>query len=146
MNQVEWKAIKHFSSREAWGDPSKISSTLVHELDAFRELVGIPFIITCGTQGVHVGDSYHYLGQAVDLVIPSASKETLFDIALTAMRFTRFGGIGVYPDWQYNGSSCGGLHLDVRSEPYRAQWLAVNIDGKQVYQQLNKANIQKAGL
>lgn len=128
MKSNDWASIKHFSATEAWGDVARISPGLVRTLDQYRDFIDTKIIITCGTQGAHTEGSQHYLGTAVDVVFPDISKKDLFDLFIAALRFP-FNGVGMYPHWK----PYGGLHLDVRSAPSKALWLA-RLDGeKQVY-------------
>lgn len=145
MKAEDWASIKHFSINENWGDTSIISIDLVRELDAFREAISIPMVITCGTQGAHVPNSQHFKGLAADCVFDISQDLTIWDIWKRAFRF-KFKGIGVYPYWKLNGRTVGGLHLDVRATVQTAQWIG-HIDplGKQVYLPVTKSNLLLAG-
>ena len=55
----------------------------------------------------HSVGSMHYEGRAFDVMFP---RDTLATAWLTAMRFPKWGGIGVYPFWRPDP----GLHLDTR--------------------------------
>ena len=122
-----WDKLKYFKRSENWGDPDKINNLLLSNLDKFREYIGVPVIITCGTQGQHVENSYHYQGLAVDIVIPERNGR-LLDMYLNALKFP-FSGVGIYPDWRYDDARVGGLHLDMRGmDRYyglKATWLGV---------------------
>lgn len=146
MHLSDWVAVKHFTVNENWGDSSIISLDLVKELDLFREFTGIPMVITCGTQGDHVPNSQHPMGLAVDCVFRLPDGKTIWDVWIDAQRFA-FKGIGVYPHWKLEGVAVGGLHLDVRKAPYRAQWIGRidPIKGKQVYLPVSKENLLLAG-
>lgn len=138
MKPTDWEAIRHFKPSENWGDVSKIDFQLVKTLDSFRDYIGTPIQITCGTQGKHVENSMHYLGKAVDIVFPSSDKDLLFDFFMCAVRFP-FGGIGLYPDWKPSG----GLHLDVRSAPFKALWVGQKTDAGQVYLPMSISSLKK---
>lgn len=103
-----------------------MSHELLLKLDDFRDYLGSPIFITCGTQGEHAANSQHYQGKAVDVVFPD-TKMGLLDRFIAAERFG-FRGIGIYPEWKYQGRDFGGLHLDVRP-------LSYELDGTQEYQQ-----------
>jgi len=118
MTDEQWKSIKYFSPRENWGDPKKVSYTLVKLLDDLRSYIGHPIYVLCGTQGKHTKHSYHYVGKAADVY---CDEIDLLDFYLASERFS-FGGIGVYPNWAHPG-----LHLDVRRTKVGARW---GFDGK----------------
>lgn len=142
MIPKEWDQIKHFTMNENWGQPSLIDLSLVKELDRFRDFYGAPIEVTCGTQGVHEPNSYHYKGLAVDVVFPGSEKYKIFDIFISACRFN-FMGVGLYPHWKWEGKAVGGLHLDMRPEPHKNLWLC-RLDGqnKQQYIEMNWLNLQ----
>lgn len=139
MKATDWDSIRHFKASENWGDVSKINFQLVKTLDLFRDYIATPIQITCGTQGKHIENSMHYLGKAVDVVFPSIKKADLFDLFLCALRFS-FGGVGIYPDWH----PMGGLHLDVRDAPFKAQWIGYNNGSGQIYLPMTKDNLKKS--
>jgi len=107
MTKEQWQQLKHFSEKERWGDPYKMSWDLLRRLDALREFIGFPIYVLCGyeTSG-HTDNSMHYVGKAADVY---CKEESLVNFYLAAERFG-FGGIGVYT-W---GTPSGFLHLDVR--------------------------------
>lgn len=143
MSPDEWKKIVYFKASENWGDAGAISFDLVSALDRYRSYVSVPIAVTCGTQGEHEKNSLHYQGKAVDIVFPGQPIERLFDLCLSAMRFPEFRGIGLYTQWSYKGVKCGGLHLDVRDEHMRSQWMCAF---PKVYTSLDVAHLTKAGL
>lgn len=127
---------KYFSEKDAFGDFSKMNPALLTKLDAWRDYIGIPVLVTSGTQGVHTDGSEHYKGNAVDVIVPSWSKP-LIDLYFSAERFG-FNGIGIYRDWTYLGKPFGGLHLDVRdlasnNALREARWIGVKQAGLQKY-------------
>ena len=145
MTGHDWLKIKHFRKTENWGDEARMDYTLVQTLDRFRELIVVPIVVTCGTQGMHAINSQHYFGKAVDIVFPDCTPDKLLNHVLNAMRFPEFMGIGVYPHWQYNGKVVGGLHLDVRHTNTRAQWLCKLVRNTQVYTDLTHVHMQSIG-
>lgn len=141
-----WKRVKYFTASENWGDVDKISLELILELDAYREKINTPILITCGTQGKHVTDSAHYRGLAVDLVFPEKRLSDLPDLFLTVLRFS-FNGIGLYTDWKYKDRVIGGMHLDIRPTPKKATWIGTNgayiaADFSNLYHLFKKENAQ----
>lgn len=97
------------------------------------------------TSGFRQGDkAEHGKGQAVDIIVPDY-KGRLLDLYMTAERFN-FGGIGVYPEWSFNGVVTGGLHLDTRPlTPGR--WVGVKgADGVNQYLALDQATLKKYGV
>jgi len=130
--------LKYFSRREKWGDPDKMNSELLYELDALRGDVKSPIIISCGTQGKHSKLSRHPFGEAADILCPALN---IFEFYLHAEQFN-FGGLGIYVDWRFDGTVVGGLHCDIRSlPPYfsGARWLCCA--GK--YYAFNMTNLKK---
>jgi hypothetical protein len=119
---MNFPKLKHFKESE-FHEPEKMNHDLLHRLDAYREYIGVPVFISSSTDGVHAKNSQHYLGNAVD-IIPINPKGSLIAQFLIAERFG-FTGIGIYPDWCYNGKTLGGLHLDRRPENnlQAARWI-----------------------
>ena len=118
MTPELWQASTYFKESEAWGNPGMMARELIEALNAFRDHVGRPVIVHCGTQGAHVQNSYHYRGEAVDIHVDGMNVIEQF---LAASRFTAFRGLGLYPYWNNPG-----LHLDCRTLTYnapRARWL-----------------------
>lgn len=139
MTESDWKNSLHFKKTENWGDPEKMSSIIVSELDAFRGWIKKPFVVTCGTQGKHSKNSTHYLGLAVDFIVPELEPKDMPDLFIEAARF-RFCGIGIYPHWVYNGKVVGGMHVDCRRARVKQHWIGLP-DGS--YVNLNMENIKK---
>ena len=137
-----FKNIKHFKPSEFY-TPESISHELLCRLDALREYLGHSIVITCSTDGVHVEGSQHFLGRAVDIMVPTY-QGSLFSLYLIIERFG-FRGMGLYPNWNYKGQMIGGFHLDVRKlEGYQsAKWLGVFIKGEQRYVPFSPSNLVK---
>lgn len=134
--------LKHFSRNENWGEPDKISHELLFSLDTFRELLGSPVVITCGTQGVHTKNSRHYIGCAVDIVIPDI-KIPVFDLLVLAFKLP-FTGIGYYSNWKYKKAKAHGFHFEQESfVPIKKTWMGVELSGNQVYLALSEENLSK---
>lgn len=134
MIEADWLNCKLLKPTMNWGDATKMNKWLVLETDVFLQKLGRSFIVSCGTNKVHLAHSQHASGDAVDICFPGMSKRDLFDAFLCASRF-KFMGIGVYPDWNDPG-----LHLDWRKAPYRALWLGFGTI-KQDYLALDLNNI-----
>jgi hypothetical protein len=122
-----WDVVKYFSPREKWGDPSKVSGTLILVMDAVREAYGddpslYSFILHCAYElSGHSDNSYHYIGKAADFHIRNKSTKELFSTqvfrmvtTLRELQITDFVGLGIYPQW-----NSPGFHLDVRGERAR---------------------------
>lgn len=139
-----WSELRHFKKTENWGDADKMHPGFVQELDRFREFLGSPIVVSCGTQGVHDG-STHSAGLAADLLFPKIPLEKLFDVCLDAMRF-KFTGIGIYNDWKLGEKVLGGLHLDLRETSMRSLWIGIRENQARRYLPLDKFNLQRAGL
>ncbi len=151
-----WDKLKHFKRTENWGDPSKIDHELLKRLDQWREYLGKRVVITYGTHGTHSKKSQHYLGRAVDVVVPEWDRP-LLELYLSAERFG-FRGIGLYKHWKYEDKEVGGLHLDTRiyeDDPEHlnhARWLGVMLPDredpkiiKQQYAQFTLKNLKIFG-
>ena len=150
-----WEKLRYFKpsgSVDNFGDTDAIDDILLLRLDDFRHFLSCPFYVTNGVRPETDGrSSYHTRSKgacAVDVVIPEYNGHPI-DLIFAAMRFG-FSGIGYYPDWQFKGIKCGGLHLDVRplgkdadgTENYgHSMWMGVNISGKQTYIPLSYANL-----
>jgi len=141
-----WKELNYFRKHENWGEPEKLSDSLLFKIDNARAYINSPFIITCGTQGKHKS-KLHGEGLALDFII--LSKKHPIDLLISIERFD-FGGIGYYPHWQYNGRTTGGWHVDVRTvEEHQggARWMGVlGENGKQKYVSLSLHNLKKYGV
>jgi len=132
MIESDWKKIKHFTKSEVAaacqrGLWQNIDAGSLYALDAFAGYAPegtrlLPSVIfspyksgprqiptaTWNTPDTktHEPNSLHYAGRAFDLMFPSCSLHTAW---VTALRFTVWGGVGLYPFW-----STPGLHLDTR--------------------------------
>lgn len=142
MQHQNFVGIRYFkpeNTEDNWGVASHIRNTLLKELDKFRELVGKPVIVTSGYRPNPT--SKHSLGIAADVVVPDWDKP-LLDLYFIAER-CNFTGIGVYPDWKYDGLITGGLHLDQRVG--HGRWIGYRPNGPstpQSYIKLDSHNIQ----
>lgn len=136
--------LVHFSKDEAWGDADAMHEPLLRELDSLRTYLRLPIIITCGTQGFHAKNSWHFKGRAVDFIIPVQGISAL-DITFSVFRFN-FTGIGVYSSWKYQGKTVLGFHVEI-ADPIpnkRALWLSINDQfARQSYVQMNEENFKK---
>lgn len=122
-----WERLRYFSRNEAWGDPDKMNGALLILLDNLRDIIGSPFVIHYGTQGVHSRHSLHYKGNAVDFHIktsmPYYEQVIALEQALEQLQVSNFVGFGIYPGWNHPG-----FHLDLRG--YKARWGRI---GKEYY-------------
>lgn len=114
--KINWDEISNFSPSE-FIVPDKMHYDLVYQLQDFRTQISQSIFITSAydTNGHAIG-SMHYVGKAVDIIIPGMN---LLEAYLEAERWP-WGGIGVYPHWCYQGKCVGGLHLDIREVTKRA--------------------------
>jgi len=121
---VDWDKLRHFKKHEFVG-PQKMKESFLLRLDGFRDHIKSPIFISYSTNGTHSENSQHYKGLATDNLFPKW-EGSLFGLYLMAEQFN-FTGIGVYPDWEYDGKVIGGLHLDSRKlHNYRgARWIGV---------------------
>lgn len=93
----------------------KVSSELIRRLQALRDYLGVPIIVTSGYRSPEhnravrgAPNSRHLTGEAADIVAPGVSLQ---ELAKAAEKFFGDGGIG---------SSYGGhVHVDVRSSAAR---------------------------
>lgn len=149
-----WEKLKHFKKigSDNWGDPDALADDVLIRLDAFRNYLNVPFYVTSGVRPETDGKtSYHTRSKgacAVDIMCPEYAGHPI-DLIFAALRFG-FNGVGYYPDWQWKGLKCGGLHLDTRplgitadgSENYaHSQWMAILVKGVQTYIPLTYANL-----
>jgi uncharacterized protein YcbK (DUF882 family) len=134
MTEHDWSEVRHFSTKEAWGDPYRMDRELIFLLDRLRDIFRVPFVIHCGYEaGGHTENSQHYVGKAADFHIEELPFRDAVDL-MVGFVGPRPGGIGVwhtiglgiYPHW-----ATPGFHLDTRGA--YARWGAVMRGGRQVY-------------
>lgn len=153
---VDWGKLKFFkrdSVSDNWGNPDEMDEMLLLKLDDLRRSIESPIIVTSGWRKAQPAKSVsqHWYGRAVDIVVPDY-KFTLLDLYMEAERYS-FGGIGVYPDWEYKGQKVGGLHIDERigSKAYGrqvsrgARWIGVKTPDGQKYLPLTAFNLYNYG-
>ncbi len=146
MTVPQWLQMRYFHPTE-FHRPYDMQFSFMLAVDNFRHFIATPILVTSSNDPSekHSNTSLHYPGRAIDLVAPGFDG-TLLDLFIAATRF--FGGIGVYPDWRYNGRKVGGLHVDDRDEP--GFWLGIRSKTKKklpnIYLQLNEANLRKYGV
>ncbi len=110
-----FQVAEHFNLREfqckCGCGTVKISSRLVSVLEALRQELGVPFVITsgyrCDDHNMRVGgaiNSYHVQGLACDIACPRGYTVEEFAKICLDHGFT---GVGAYP-------SQGFVHVDVR--------------------------------
>lgn len=150
-----WQTLRYFKtdgSVDNFGDVDAIDDVLLFRLDDFRHFLSCPFYVTSGVRPETDGrSSYHTRSKgscAVDIVIPEYKGHPI-DLIFAAMRFG-FTGIGYYPDWEFKGIKCGGLHLDTRplgidadgtSNYGHSLWMGVKTKEGQKYIPLTYSNI-----
>lgn len=151
MTEAEWSQILHFKPTEIT-DPTKIQFSIMSELERWRDYTEMKTLIISSTGGVHLNDSQHYLGLAIDCMIVDRPNSTTFlDLCFSVFRFN-FTGIGIYPDTRYTDEKGrilrGSFHLDMRQPGKlgeRALWIGVKPDGKMRYLPLSEANLRAFG-
>lgn len=112
----DFKVAANFNLREFVSPDTgtvKIVPLLVERLQAFRDKVGKPVLVTSGYRTLEhnaaIGgfpNSYHTQGLAADIVVAGMSSAAMAEVA-KAVGFT---GVGVYP-------KKGHCHVDVRPGP-----------------------------
>lgn len=115
---IDWSDIRYFSRDEWCGHVEETAALLIYSLDLYRHTLGFPVYISPANWGQHSKNSYHNLLPArnglcwaVD-IFPKCELGWAYHIAI---RSKVFGGVGVYPFWQYTSKELiGGLHLDIR--------------------------------
>lgn len=137
--------LVHFSKSEDWGDADAMHEPLLRELDKLRTYLSLPIIITCGTQGFHAKNSWHFKGRAVDFIIPNTQGKSSLDLTFDVLRFG-FTGVGVYSSWKYQGKQVLGFHVEI-AEPKPQQkklWLSI-LDqfARQSYVAMSEENFKK---
>jgi uncharacterized protein YcbK (DUF882 family) len=106
MTENEWKQLKYFHRKEAWGSPTNMDFRLLWLLDQVRKEIKFKFVIHEGFAiNGHAPKSFHRKGMAVDFHVVGCS---LYDAYKIFSGFWWFGGIGIYPYWNNPG-----IHLDL---------------------------------
>lgn len=153
MLDSDWSKLKWFRKHEGpfgFGEPDRVDFQLLWFLDLFREYLGLPIVVRCGTQGVHVS-CWHEKGLAVDVLIDCAVRGPL-NVLLDATRFP-FTGIGIYPLAKYDRMKRPvGFHFDCRpvSEAnglVSARWIATPCGRDTIEQwKLDEQNLRRFGV
>lgn len=114
----------YFSTKEKWGDISKVQWHHVHHLFLIRERLSLlgydwPMIIHCSFENSgHSPNSYHYKGLATDFHFktnePLLKQYTTLRTALDSLSLNEFCGVGVYFWWNNQG-----FHFDSRGSKMR---------------------------
>lgn len=116
-----FQITEHFNLREfqckgvdCCGNAVKISSRLISKLEALRQEMRVPFVITsgfrCKEHNARVGgakNSFHVQGLAADIACPEGF--TVEEFAQICLKHG-FTGVGAYPAQNF-------VHVDVRSGP-----------------------------
>lgn len=122
--RVRYFKLEDFRCRCGCTNPNEVPTELCELVDAIREELGYPILITsgyrCFKHNAKVGGalkSIHLTGQAADLVVyaPKETQDVVNKLTKKmqqiAMRLNPDGGVGLY-NW--------GVHVDVRGS--RARW------------------------
>jgi len=97
-----------------WGDPHSMSADLVFAVDEFCFQEGVMPMVTSGTGGKHSKNSFHYKGQAIDVMFYNLKRYDLPRVMAAAMQYPAFTGVGLYSDWRFakNFPPSGGMHFE----------------------------------
>ena len=127
----------YFSESESWGDPKRVEWHHAYMLYMVRvQLIKLgcdwPMIIhCCYDPDGHSDDSYHHRNGrscASDwhfkTDVPFSEQIKMLKYALLELRLLEYVGIGVYPEWNFEG-----FHTDSRG--YKIRW--VKKAGKYLY-------------
>lgn len=143
---VWWLQVRHFEQEE-FSYPQFMKKDFVTRLDEFRQEVGSVCMVTSSNdpEDEHSPNSLHYEGEAADIILPT-SPLGLLDLTLCAMRF--FNGVGLYPEWRYDNTTTGGLHVEYSAKTTRMkQWMGISLqNGKNKYVALNEINLADSGI
>lgn len=132
-----FKFLKYFTANEkdyagrpnAWGDCNKMNGLLLRLLDEWRAEVGSSCAVHAGYElAGHASQSYHALGDAVDVDFKGVSLWKAYDClqkVLARYNLQNKVGIGIYFWWNRPG-----FHLDLRG--FELTWYSES-NGKYVY-------------
>jgi hypothetical protein len=97
-----------------YGDWKLISRELILAVDELCVQEGALPLITSGTEGKHSPKSFHYKGEALDLMFYNVKLWELPRIFEAARKSPALTGVGIYSEWRFskNISPSGGLHLE----------------------------------
>lgn len=128
MTENDWEKLKFLTGpRHNWGEKEKIDRQVILTLDLALGEVKSPCLVTCGTGGAHVENSFHYEGKALDIMFPDLRIDALPDLFYIFCRYAAFNGIGLYSQWRLSQMATtpkiGGFHLDVRPTTRKALWI-----------------------
>ena len=119
MNTI-FDYARHFTTKEEWGDYSKMDGQLILILQAIREITGMSIILHCGYEKRATG--FHPKGKAVDFHFISQTpfKEEILELerALKILQVENVVGLGIYTKW-----NSPGFHLDTRGTGARWGWI-----------------------
>jgi len=115
------KYEKDIFGRQVFQAYGEIKFTLMQKMDlaislakqTYGEEQGA-FIVHDINNGEHNTNSLHYIGEAIDGHFRGL---TLYQTALLLFK-SRFGGIGLYPDWKHKG-----IHADIRDQEHVSTWV-----------------------
>ena len=140
--KTDWRKVKHFKPEEFGPYADSMDPAIIYALDELRFLTGKKIIISRSHDPLSAKTSQHQGFGAVDILFPGTPPWKGFDLLLTALRIEAFKGFGIYREWKYNGQSCAGLHLDIRTSPGRVMWLnRRNRSGENEYRPLSFMNM-----
>lgn len=125
---IIFEQLKNFSASE-FNHPEKIDVEFLKIVQEFRDFVNKPIIIH---SDFRTNSQRHASGKALDFRVVGMN---VLDMYLSAERFGKFKGIGIYPNWNNPG-----LHVDIHKP---GRWLAYNSGGRQLYVALNAENLKR---
>lgn len=143
---MDWSQLKYLNQKMNWGDPEKISPTMLYTLDSWCVFAKKGIFVTPhgGTAGNHTTNSLHYKGMATDFIVLGASREDLLDLFISLTRFP-FTEIGIYPNWKYNDKVVGGFHIGLDNSQLMVRtklWIgSADATGNNIYVGVSKNNL-----
>ncbi len=115
MTLVDWAQCQFLKRDHGnWGDWHKISRELIHSVDELCFQEGLMPLVTSGTGGKHSEKSFHYKGEALDVMFFNIELHELPRVFQAAVDSPNFTGVGLYSEWRlsHNTPPRGGLHLE----------------------------------
>jgi hypothetical protein len=145
--KVDWSQLKYLTPKLNWGEPEKMSPTLLYTLDSWCifEKKGIFVTPHGGTLGKHATNSLHGTGKACDFIVLGSERDDLLDLYISLSRFP-FTEIGIYPNWKYNEKVVGGFHVGLDNNQLMVRkklWIGISdAKGNNNYIGISKSNLQ----
>ncbi len=141
--------VKNYFKEKEFFDYSSMDKVLLYKLNVLRQKINKKILITSSNAlDGHKEDSYHYKGEAVDIICPDLKDNLSFFMMCEQVDFS---GIGLYPNWVFLGKRIMGVHLDVREleNGIGSRWICVNKRNavgnviKSDYLALSSSNLKK---